>query len=174
MNAIVKIEGKSPFIEVELNGKIQLGVNARDLHKMLEVKAEFSHWIKRRINQCKFEENFDYTVFVKRDENLKGGRPTTEYIISVDMTKHLGMMERNEKGFEIRKFYIEQEELARNTLNGIQIEIGKLSLIADQWKETLSNAGRILSVGGKQIRPQILKKLDELIEHAQPSLKLEG
>ncbi|SDY60645.1 antA/AntB antirepressor family protein [Acinetobacter kyonggiensis] len=172
MNAIVKIENQTPFIEVELNGKVQLGVNARELHKMLEVKTDFSDWIKRRVKQCKFEENFDYMVILKKEENLKGGRPTTEYIISVDMTKHLGMMERNEKGHEIRKYYIEQEELARNTLSGVQIEIGKLSILADQWQETLSNAGRILSVGGKQIRPQILKKLDELIKQAQPSLDL--
>ena len=169
MNAIVNFE-TNPFEEVELNGEKQLGVNARDLHTMLEVKADFSHWIKRRINQCKFEENFDYIVFVKKDENLKGGRPTTEYILSVDMVKHLGMMERNDKGHEIRKYYIEQEKIARDTLNGIQLEIGKLSILAEQWTETLSNAGRILSVGGKQVKPKILKKLDELIKKTQHKL----
>ena len=169
MNAIVNFE-TNPFEEVELNGEKQLGVNARDLHTMLEVKADFSHWIKRRINQCKFEENFDYIVFDKKDENLKGGRPTTEYIISVDMTKHLGMMERNDKGHEIRKYYIEQEKIARDALNGIQLEIGKLSILAEQWTETLSNAGRILSVGGKQVKPKILKKLDELIKKTQHKL----
>lgn len=169
MNAIVNFE-TNPFEEVELNGEKQLGVNARDLHTMLEVKADFSHWIKRRINQCKFEENFDYIVFVKKDENLKGGRPTTEYILSVDMVKHLGMMERNDKGYEIRKYYIEQEKIARDALNGIQLEIGKLSILAEQWTETLSNAGRILSVGGKQVKPKILKKLDELIKKTQHKL----
>ena len=169
MNAIVNFE-TNPFEEVELNGEKQLGVNARDLHTMLEVKADFSHWIKRRINQCKFEENFDYIVFVKKDENLKGGRPTTEYILSVDMVKHLGMMERNDKGHEIRKYYIEQEKIARDALNGIQLEIGKLSILAEQWTETLSNAGRILSVGGKQVKPKILKKLDELIKKTQHKL----
>ena len=174
MNAVVKIENKAPFVEVELNGKVQLGVNARDLHKMLEVKAEFSHWIKRRIKQCKFEENYDYILIVKKDEQVSGAKYLNEYIISVDMTKHLGMMERNDKGHEIRKYYIEQEELARNTVSGVQIEIGKLSLLADQWQETLSNAGRILSVGGKQIRPQIIKKLDLLMQEVQPKLQLEN
>ena len=174
MNAVVKIENKEPFVEVELNGKVQLGVNARDLHKMLEVKAEFSHWIKRRIKQCKFEENYDYILIVKKDEQVSGAKYLNEYIISVDMTKHLGMMERNDKGHEIRKYYIEQEELARNTVSGVQIEIGKLSLLADQWQETLSNAGRILSVGGKQIRPQIIKKLDLLMQEVQPKLQLEN
>lgn len=41
MSTVLKIEDRPLFIEVELNGKIQLGVNARDLYKMLEVKAEF-------------------------------------------------------------------------------------------------------------------------------------
>lgn len=174
MNMMVTNENQTPFIEVELNGKVQLGVNARDLHKMLEVKAEFSHWIKRRISQCKFEENFDYMVFVKKDENLKGGRPTTEYFISVDMTKHLGMMERNEKGHEIRKYYIEQEDLARQLKDGLQVRIGKLSAQVELITQCLSEAGRFLSVNGKQIKPALLKELDDLIKEAQPELKLEG
>ncbi|MGC3819327.1 antA/AntB antirepressor family protein [Acinetobacter sp. G11] len=174
MNMMVTNENQTPFIEVELNGKVQLGVNARDLHKMLEVKAEFSHWIKRRISQCKFEENFDYIVFVKKDENLKGGRPTTEYFISVDMTKHLGMMERNEKGHEIRKYYIEQEDLARQLKDGLQVRIGKLSAQVELITQCLSEAGRFLSVNGKQIKPALLKELDDLIKEAQPELKLEG
>ncbi len=124
MNAIAKIESHTPFVEVELDGEKQLGVNARDLHTMLEVKTDFSDWMKRRIKQCKFEENYDFIVFLKKEESLTGGRPTTEYIISVDMAKHLGMMERNDKGHEIRKFYIEQEKIARDVLNGIQLEIG--------------------------------------------------
>lgn len=170
MSTVLKIEDRPLFIEVELNGKIQLGVNARDLYKMLEVKAEFSHWIKRRIAQCKFEENYDYTLFVKKDENLKGGRPTTEYIISVDMTKHLGMMERNEKGHEIRKYYIEQEQLARQLKNGLQAQIAKISVQVEIITQSLSEAGRFLSVNGKQTKPALIKELDDLIEKVQPSL----
>ncbi|ENV76203.1 hypothetical protein F909_04099 [Acinetobacter sp. ANC 3929] len=169
MNAIVNFKS-NPFLEVELNGKVQLGVNARNLHKMLEVKAEFSHWIKRRINQCKFEQNFDYVVIVKKDENLKGGRPTTEYIISVDMTKHLGMMERNDKGHEIRKYYIEQEELARQLKDGLQVRIGELSAQIDVITQSLSGAASFLSIHGKQTKPAMLKELDDLIKEAQPSL----
>ena len=170
MNAIVKIKNQTPFVEVELNGKVQFGVNARDLHGMLEVKAEFSHWIKRRITQCKFEENFDYVVFVKKDENLKGGRPTTEYIISVDMTKHLGMMERNGKGHEIRKYYIEQEELARQMQSGLQVQIAKLWLEIEQMTNALSACGRFLSVNGKQTKPAMIRELDGLVKQAQHKL----
>lgn len=174
MSTVLKIEDRPLFIEVELNGKIQLGVNARDLYKMLEVKAEFSHWIKRRITQCKFEENYDYTLYVKKDDNLKGGRPTTEYIISVDMTKHLGMMERNEKGHEIRKYFIEQEALARHLRDGLQAQIAKISVQVEIITQSLSEAGRFLSVNGKQTKPALIKELDDLIEQVQPSLDFEN
>ena len=170
MNAIVKIEKETPFIEVELNGKAQLGVNARDLHKMLESKQDFSTWIKRRITQCKFEENFDYIKLHQRVELSKTGQTSIEYIVSVDMTKHLGMMERNEKGHEIRKYYIEQEELARQLKNGLQVRIGKLSAQVELITQCLSEAGRFLSVEGKQTKPAMLKELDDLIKEAQPSL----
>lgn len=170
MNAIVKIENQTPFIEVELNGKVQLGVNARDLHKMLESKQDFSTWIKRRITQCKFEENFDYIKLHQKVELSKTGQTSIEYIISVDMTKHLGMMERNEKGHEIRKYYIEQEELARQLKDGLQVRIGKLSAQVELITQCLSEAGRFLSVEGKQTKPALLKELDDLIKEAQPSL----
>ena len=170
MNAIVKIENQTPFIEVELNGKVQLGVNARDLHRMLESKQDFSTWIKRRITQCKFEENFDYIKLHQKMELSKTGQTSIEYIVSVDMTKHLGMMERNEKGHEIRKYYIEQEELARQLKDGLQVRIGKLSAQVELITQCLSEAGRFLSVEGKQTKPAMLKELDELIKEAQPSL----
>lgn len=170
MNAIVKIENQTPFIEVELNGKVQLGVNARDLHKMLEVKTDFSDWIKRRIKQCGFEENFDYTLVLKKEEQVSGAKYLNEYIISVDMTKHLGMMERNKKGHEIRKYYIEQEELARQLKDGLQVRIGKLSAQVELITQSLSGAASFLSIHGKQTKPALLKELDELIKEAQPSL----
>ena len=170
MNMMVNHEKQTPFIEVELNGKVQLGVNARDLHKMLDVKSDFSHWINRRIKQCGFEENYDFIKVVKKDELSKTGQWITEYTISVDMTKHLGMMERNEKGHEIRKYYIEQEELARQLKDGLQVRIGKLSAQLELITQCLSEAGRFLSVEGKQTKPALLKELDELIKEAQPSL----
>ena len=174
MNAVVKIEGETPFVEVELNGKVQLGVNARDLHKMLESKQDFSTWIKRRIAQCGFEENYDFILIHQKVEQVSGAKHLVEYIISVDMTKHLGMMERNHKGHEIRKYYIEQEEMARHLKDGIQLQIGKITAQVEVITQSLSIAGRFLSVNGKKTKPALLKELDELIKQAQPSLDFEG
>lgn len=73
-------------------------MNARDLHTFLELGKDFSNWIKDRIVQYGFVENIDYVVFAKIGENPRGGRPTKDYFLSLDMAKELSMVERNEKG----------------------------------------------------------------------------
>ncbi|AOA58218.1 antA/AntB antirepressor family protein [Acinetobacter larvae] len=170
MNAIVKIEGQTPFIEVELNGKVQFGVNARDLHRWLESKQDFSTWIKRRIAKYKFQENMDYLIHQVVEQGVSGAKHKTEYLLTVDMAKELSMVECTDRGREVRLYYIEQEELARQLKDGMQVRIGKLSAQVDLMTQCLSEAGRFLSVNGKQTKPAMLKELDELIKKAQPQL----
>ncbi|MDH0718230.1 antA/AntB antirepressor family protein [Acinetobacter junii] len=158
------------FSNVVLGNEQQLGVNARDVHAALEVKTDFSDWMKRRIKQCKFEENYDYMLILKKEEQVSGAKYLNEYIISIDMAKHLGMMERNNKGHEIRKYFIEQEKIARSVTHNLQIEIGKAMQYLEQFSNSLSDAGRLLCVGGKQIKPKLLKELDELVGQVQPCL----
>lgn len=126
--------------------------------------------MKRRIKQCKFEENYDYMLILKKEEQVSGAKYLNEYIISIDMAKHLGMMERNNKGHEIRKYFIEQEKIARSVTHNLQIEIGKAMQYLEQFSNSLSDAGRLLCVGGKQIKPKLLKELDELVGQVQPCL----
>lgn len=54
------------FSNVNFGDESQLCVNARDVHKALEVKADFSTWIKKRISQGQFEENYDFIRFHKK------------------------------------------------------------------------------------------------------------
>ncbi|MDD9334082.1 MAG: antA/AntB antirepressor family protein, partial [Bartonella sp.] len=85
-------------------------VNARELHAFLEVKRDFSNWIKDRINKYSFLKNQDYIVFANFGENLQGGRPSTEYHLTLDMAKELSMVEHNEKGRQARRYFIECEK----------------------------------------------------------------
>lgn len=82
-------------------------VSARILHQYLENKDKFSTWIKDRIKQYGFIENQDFTTY---SESSEKGRPSLEYAISINMAKELGMVERNEKGSEVRKYFIKIEE----------------------------------------------------------------
>lgn len=83
--------------------------NARELHTFLESKREYATWIKDRISDYGFIQDEDYIVTTERT----AGRPRKEYYITLDMGKELGMVERNEKGRQIRRYFIECEKQAR-------------------------------------------------------------
>ncbi|WIX32501.1 antA/AntB antirepressor family protein [Salinicola sp. JS01] len=103
-------------------------VDARTLHRFLEVGKVFGAWIQERIKQYGFEENHDYLIAFQNEKTNsaprnegaegifqngkkpRGGRPRTEYHLTLDMAKELSMVERNEKGKQARRYFIECEK----------------------------------------------------------------
>lgn len=104
MRQIIPI-GKSDFA-----GCPKQTVNARELHAFLEVKSRFNDWVKNRINECRFIENQDFVTLTK---NLVSGGQQTEYFLTLDAAKHFAMLERNERGFEARQYFIDCEKRAQ-------------------------------------------------------------
>lgn len=98
-----------PIIEKEGNQ----AVSARKLHFFLESKQDFSNWIANRIKKYGLIENQDFEVFNKFIENPNGGRPLTEYALSLDCAKELSMVEGNEKGKQARRYFIACEKKLR-------------------------------------------------------------
>ena len=92
------------------NGKE--AISARLLHAFLESKQDFSDWIKNRIKKYDFVENQDFEVFHNFMENPSGGRPLTEYALSLDCAKEISMVEGNAKGKLARKYFIWCEKRA--------------------------------------------------------------
>lgn len=88
-------------------------VDARELHSVLEVGRDFSNWIKTRIAELGLVEGTDYEVFANPGENPSGGRPRTEYVLSLDAAKHIALAEKNEKGREVRAYFIRCEKRLR-------------------------------------------------------------
>jgi anti-repressor protein len=89
--------------------QIQL-VNARELHSFLEVGRDYSTWIKDRIDEYDFVENQDFISFPQNGGKPQGGRPVKEYSLTLDMAKELSMVERNEKGKQARRYFIDCEK----------------------------------------------------------------
>lgn len=118
MNQLITVTNR------QIGTRLIPSVNARELHEFLESKQLFANWISNRINQYGFEENVDFIMvlsteqvfnkIIKNPESLenKGGRPTKEYFIALDMAKELSMVERNEKGRQARKYFIACEQIA--------------------------------------------------------------
>lgn len=82
-------------------------VDARLLHTFLDSKQEFTNWIKNRIDEYGFVECSDFLIILSKST---GGRPRTDYFVSLDMAKELAMVERTEKGKQARQYFIECEK----------------------------------------------------------------
>lgn len=107
-NLIVIENGLIPVYKNNENGQV---VNARELHEFLEVGKDFTTWIKDRIDKYDFVEDTDFIVFTENGENLSnGGRPKTEYILTLDTAKEIAMVQNNEKGKQVRKYFIAVEK----------------------------------------------------------------
>ena len=94
--------------ETEINGVLTKTVNARDLHEYLEVGRDFSTWIKNRISTLGSIEGEDYLLpeTGEQDSNQHGGNNKIEYLITIDLAKHIAMIENNEKGRGVRQYFI--------------------------------------------------------------------
>ena len=103
MNELINIT-KTTINDEEVNA-----VNARELWERLEIGTKFNTWMPRRIEEYGFEEGRDFVTILGKSH----GRPSKEYIISLDMAKELAMVENNEQGRKIRQYFIEVEKQYR-------------------------------------------------------------
>lgn len=85
-------------------------VNARELWKVLDSKQDFSTWIKKRLEDVDAIENIDYCLLHKKMEQVSGAKHLIEYIVKIDIAKEMAMLERNQKGKMIRRYFIEAEK----------------------------------------------------------------
>lgn len=110
-------EGIIPIYESKSKERL---INARELFYALrgkETKTKFADWIKQRIEQYEFIENED---FIKLRNFAKVGnlkRPQSDYYATIDVAKELCMIENNEIGRKIRRYFIEAEKRYKLIIN---------------------------------------------------------
>jgi phage anti-repressor protein len=102
-----------PTVSGCLDGQTQALVNARDLHEFLGVETRFDKWIQRRIEEYGFTQVIDFIESPKMANRGFWQTETKDYLVSLDMAKELCMVERNEKGREARRYFIEMEKQAK-------------------------------------------------------------
>lgn len=104
-----------PLHSQTINGNVIETVSARELHAFVESKQQFATWIKNRISEYDFAENQDFVCVSQKNETQRadgqiGVSVSNEYYITLDMAKELAMVERNDKGKQARKYFIECEK----------------------------------------------------------------
>lgn len=150
-----------PINTSTINDEPKQTVNARDLHKFLESKQQFSDWIKGRINQFEFSEDQDFILVHKIMEQVSGSKHLIDYYITLDMAKELSMVERNFKGKQARQYFIECERKTQQSLTA-------LPNFTDPAEAAIAWANEYKA---KQLALEEIRQKEEVIEYQQPAVE---
>lgn len=94
------------LINVTLNENQEPVVSGRQLHKVLGVKTAYKDWFPR-MTEYGFTEGEDFSSFLSKST---GGRPKQDHVLKLDMAKEIAMIQRTDKGKEVRQYFIQVEK----------------------------------------------------------------
>ena len=105
-----------PLLSAEIQAETVPLCNARDLHAALQVETRFNDWMARRIEDYGFVDGDDFYSNLSKTPKGSKGRPTIDYHLTLDMAKELAMIENNEIGRAVRRYFIQAEKTLRERL----------------------------------------------------------
>ena len=120
-----------PTLVGTLDDQTQPLVDAHELHNFLGVETRFDIWMNRRIEEYEFKQALDFIEVFKNDHVERGffGKREIQvktYHLSLDMAKELCMVERNDKGRQARRYFIEMEKQAKALPDAVLYRIDAL------------------------------------------------
>lgn len=125
----------------------RITLSARDLHEFLEIKTHFKDWFPR-MKEYGFEEGVDFCSFLSEST---GGRPATDYQITIDMAKEICMIQRSDKGKQARQYFLQLEK----EWNTPEKVMARALLLANRNIESLTAANNSLKIENKAKDQQI-------------------
>ena len=105
MNDLRVIENE--LVPVYITSTGEKVVYGTELYEYLGSKQEYSNWVKNRLRECDSVEDTDFTTILSKST---GGRPKQEYIIKLATAKEMAMLEHNQKGKQVRRYFIRVED----------------------------------------------------------------
>lgn len=154
------------LIKINENEKGEPTVSGRELYKFLEITDRYSRWFDRMC-EYGFIENVDFTS-VKSFTVVNNGakKEIQDHILLVSMAKEIAMLQRNEKGKQIRLYFISIEEKYNDPI----YQIARSLKIANKVIEEKSKEIQNLRFENKQKSIEIEKK-NKKLEHKQEIIK---
>ena len=131
----------------EQNGKKV--VSARELHTFLQAGSNVNTWFKNQVERAMLVDGED---FIQIFEESTGGRPSTDYAISINSAKEIAMLNGGDKGKQARLYFIECEKQSQKPMSQIEILVQSVRLLEEQSKRIDSVEAKILEL---QNKPQI-------------------
>ena len=142
------------LIHIDPNGMI----TSKELYDFLGLRSgDYSRWCKTNIEENDFaEDGRDYEVFRTDAENPLGGRPTTNYLLSISFAKKLCMLSKSPRGELARNYFIEVEKRYQQiTQPNKPVALEDLIILQAQsvkeLKAVVHEQGQLLTRQNKQI-----------------------
>lgn len=105
MNNLTVIENELvPVYETSAGEKVVYG---SELHEVLGAPSVYREWVKRRLSDIDAVENEEFQGV---EISTPSGQTKKDHIIKLDTAKEMAMLERNDKGKEVRRYFIRVEK----------------------------------------------------------------
>lgn len=100
------------LIKVNYDNADRPTVSGRELWEALEVETPYTQWFKR-MSEYGFSENVDFALVSQKCETNNPKNPyttKTDHQLTIPMAKELCMLQRTDKGKQMRQYFIAVEE----------------------------------------------------------------
>ena len=105
MDELTQIENELvPVYETSTGENVVYG---SELHKVLGVRTPYKDWSSRRLLDVDAIENEDFEA---AQICAPSGQTKKDHIIKLDIAKEMAMLERNDKGKQVRRYFIQLEK----------------------------------------------------------------
>ena len=127
---------------VKLNANHEPVVSGRTLHRELGVNSNYTTWFDR-MTEYGFTEGVDYHVCLPNSESKhgRGGHNKVDHVLKLDMAKEIAMIQRTEKGKQVRQYFIQverdynsPEKIMARALNIANTRLSLLETTVEQMK----------------------------------------
>lgn len=125
---------------VTLNESHEPIVSGRTLHKELGVQTEYKKWFGR-MAEYGFTEGDDFVRVTQKWDTPGGIQNVTDHALKLDMAKEIAMIQRTEKGKEVRQYFIQverdynsPEKIMARALNIANTRLSLLETTVEQMK----------------------------------------
>ena len=124
------------LLKINTSDAERITVSARDLYEFLEATERFNSWFER-MTQYGLTEGEDFnplkSLRVQTEGNREVQREVDDYQLTIDTAKQIAMLQRNEKGTQARKYFIQVE----NAWNSPERVMARALTSANKTIETL-------------------------------------
>ncbi len=139
MNKLEIIENELvPVYETSTGEKVVYG---SELHEVLGAPSVYREWVKRRLSDIDAVENEEFQGV---EISTPSGQTKKDHIIKLDTAKEMAMLERNEKGKQVRRYFIQIEKKYKaNQFAGLSAEL-KAVIVVDKRVTKVENEVKML------------------------------